>query len=753
MNRLFTIIFLVFICTSLIRAQTIFPENGPLFIDTIVPRIDISVDPDTLEWLYEDENLESDIEFHAVFIFDNGIVKDTIDPVGFRLRGNTSRYSQKKSFKVSFNTFTSGGKYYGVEKLNLNGEHNDPSVIRSKVCWDILRKMEIPAPRSNHVRVYINGNYYGLYINVEHIDEEFIKSRFTYNDGNLYKCLYPANLNYLGNNPDLYKLEQGDRRVYELKINKEADDYSDLAHFIDILNNTNNTDLKCDLDVVFNTYDYLKVIAADVLFGNWDGYIYNQNNFYLYHNTSSGKFEYIPYDEDNTLGIDWIGRDWGTRNMYDWQQHGDNYRPLYEQLVNNQELRDQYTFYMNQLVSEILDIDSLITAIEQRRNMIAPYLIPDPYYPLDYGYTVNDFYNSYNQSLGGHVAYGLFPYLQTRINSINSQLENTNMLPVIKYISHHRSSVSEVWIRAYADVNSLPATVTIIYTIEGQGMMEEEMFDDGLHNDSEAGDHVFGGLIDEIPENSSVTYQVSVSDNDNNENTMPCEPVFVSQAGGSYVMLYINEFMASNDTTIADEHGDYDDWIEVYNAENETVWLGDKYLTDNLTKPDKWQMPDAYIDPGEFLLFWADNDPEQGPFHTSFKLSKDGEEIGIFDANQAAIDEYLFGLQTTDISEGRLPNGYDNWEFFVTPTPRTSNEISSIPDHIITNKLNAFPNPITGNRVYFNKQVTCKLYNSTGQMLFEGEKINALNFTSYPDGLYLVITNEGERIKLIRQHY
>ena len=730
MKHLFTFILVVFICTTIIRAQAIFPENGPLYIDTVVPRIDISINPDTLEWLYEDENLESDVEFHAVFIFDNGIVKDTIDPIGFRLRGNTSRYSQKKSFKVSFNKFTSGGKYYGVEKLNLNGEHNDPSVIRSKVCWDVLRKMEIPAPRSNHVRVYINGNYYGLYISVEHIDEEFIKSRFTYNDGNLYKCLYPANLNYLGLNPDLYKLEQGDRRVYELKINKEADDYSDIAHFINILNNTNNTELKCDLNVVFNTYDYLKVIAADVLLGNWDGYIYNQNNFYLYHNISSGKFEYIPYDEDNTLGIDWIGRDWGTRNMYDWQQHGDNYRPLYERIINNQELRNQYTFYMNQLVTEILDIDSLITAIEQRRNMIAPYLIPDPYYPLDYGYTINDFYNSYNQPLGGHVAYGLFPYLQTRLNSLYNQLENTSMLPVIKYISHQRSSVSEVWVRAYADVNSLPAAVEIIYTIEDQGVMEEEMFDDGLHNDGEAGDHIFGGLIDEIPENSSVTYQVSVSDNDNKENTMPCEPVFVSQAGGSYVMLYINEFMASNDTTIADEHGDFDDWIEVYNAENETVWLGDKYLTDNLTKPDKWQMPDEYIDPGEFLLFWVDNDPEQGPFHTSFKLSKDGEEIGIFDANMLAIDEYIFGPQTSDISEGRLPDCNDNWEFFENPTPGASNEISSLPDYIITNKLNAFPNPISGNRLNFNKQVTFRLYNSTGQMLFEGKKMNSIDFST-----------------------
>jgi len=188
--------------------------------------------------------------------------------------------------------------------------------------------MEIPAPRANHVQVYINDDYYGLYISVEHIDEEFIKSRFTYNDGNQYKCLWPANLNYLGDDPDFYKLQQGDRRVYELKINEELDDYTDIAHFIDVLNNTNQQNFECELDEVFNTYDYLKVIASEILFGHWDGYIYNQNNYYLYHNTVSEKFEFIPYDLDNTLGIDWLDRDWGSRNIYDWQQHGDNYRPL-----------------------------------------------------------------------------------------------------------------------------------------------------------------------------------------------------------------------------------------------------------------------------------------------------------------------------------------------------------------------------------------------------------------------------------------
>ena len=95
---------------------------------------------------------------------------------------------------MSFNTFYGGRKFHGVEKMNINGEHNDPSIIRSKISFDLFKNAVVPAPRSNHVELYINDEYKGLYINVEHIDEEFVESRFGNKTGNLYKCLYPATL-------------------------------------------------------------------------------------------------------------------------------------------------------------------------------------------------------------------------------------------------------------------------------------------------------------------------------------------------------------------------------------------------------------------------------------------------------------------------------------------------------------------------------------------------------------------------------
>ncbi len=143
-----------------VKAQELFPEPGEVFSDDVLPIVDIIIPQSSLDFIFAQGNEESDYHWPATFIFDNGTIRDTVEEVGFRLRGNTSRYSDKKSFKVSFNTYEPGRKFYGVEKMNLNGEHNDPSIMRAKTCWDMARGMEIPASRSNHVALYVNDVYY-----------------------------------------------------------------------------------------------------------------------------------------------------------------------------------------------------------------------------------------------------------------------------------------------------------------------------------------------------------------------------------------------------------------------------------------------------------------------------------------------------------------------------------------------------------------------------------------------------------------
>ena len=72
------------------------------------------------------------------------------------------------------------------------------------------------------------------------------------------------------------------------------------------------------IDRVLNINSFLKYLAVNVLVGSWDDYWYLKNNYYLYNNSESGVFEFIPYDYDNTFGIDWVDQDWGNRDIYNW---------------------------------------------------------------------------------------------------------------------------------------------------------------------------------------------------------------------------------------------------------------------------------------------------------------------------------------------------------------------------------------------------------------------------------------------------
>ena len=101
------------------------------------------------------DNAYSNQEWPATFVYESSAGIDTVENVGVRLRGNTSREAAKKSFKVSFNTFTQGASWNGLEKLNLNGNHNDPSMLRARMVGEFMRAQGHVAPRVSHVRVYV----------------------------------------------------------------------------------------------------------------------------------------------------------------------------------------------------------------------------------------------------------------------------------------------------------------------------------------------------------------------------------------------------------------------------------------------------------------------------------------------------------------------------------------------------------------------------------------------------------------------
>lgn len=776
------IIFMVILFGDSI-AQT--DNSWKLYDDTEVALVEITVDPAALEWLYQ--NPQSDSMFVCSVHFKNLLVDKIVDSVGFGLRGNTSREAQKKSFQLSFNEFIKGQQLSDVDVLNLNAEHNDPSIIRSKLCWDFYNKIGMISSRAAHSEVYINGQYYGLYISVEHIDEEFLKHKFSDPDGNLWKCLYPADLVYLGSDPNLYKFSDGNRRTYDLKTNESEDDYFQLARLINIINNTPENLFADSLEKIIDVSDVLKYFAVNILTGSWDDYWSLMNNYYLYHSPSENKFHLIPFDYDNTFGVDWLDIDWANVNPYDFPKIVNSDRPLAERMMNNFQYKNLYTHFLQFYRDNVYELPLWENRIDEIKDMITPSALADTFKGKDYGFTPNDFFDSYSATgySNQHVKRGLKEYVNLRNSSLNSFLFFVNAPPIIYSIDFtptiplpnqsievnasgfSNAGISSMIIKYYPQdqANSIDYAMTF-NPVAGTMLVEES--------------DRWSGTIPALGENGFGSFQIFVTDQNSVSQTYPRHgKIHIQTPEILSDNIVINELLAKNDSIIPDQDGEYDDWIEIYNPTNEQITLTGKYLTDDPDSLMKWQFPSALIPSHSFLLIWADNDLAQQGFHTNFALNADGEFLALVaEDGVTVIDSISFGSQSADLSFGRFPDASVAWTF-LQPTPQSSNLLTEVKNELIIVpsefSIQAFPNPFnpevtieyslpTGIENNFQeRKVSIKIFDILGNQVAEflnstqsagrhrilwNAKNNSGDIIS--TGIYIISINTGESLKSVK---
>jgi hypothetical protein len=141
--------------------------------------------------------------------------------------------------------------------------------------------------------------------------------------------------------------------------------------------------------------------------------------------------------------------------------------------------------------------------------------------------------------------------------------------------------------------------------------------------------------------------------------------------------LVINEFMAANRTVLEDpaEAGEYPDWIELYHNGPGSIDLEGMFLTDDLQNKTKWPIVGLSIDSDQYLLIYADDDGTQGPDHTNFKLSSQGDSLALIDVDgDTVLDSIVFDRQIDDVSYGRFPDGAATWGYHAKPTPGVVNQ-------------------------------------------------------------------------------
>jgi CotH kinase protein len=408
MKQIFTLIFLL--CALLINA---WGQSISLFDDSRVSKIYVELPADSLQQMID--NLGHEYYYHARFIFDDGVVRDTVENIGLRLRGNTSLGAHKKSFKISFNAYAPGREYQGVRKLNLRGSHNDPTMIREKLFYDVWEKIGMPARRAGFVQFYVNNVYRGLYTNLEELDKQWLTRAYGNNDGNFFKCTWPADLVYHGDDPVIYKsiLNNPASRAYDLSTNETADDYTRLVDLIRTLDQPVDGNYANNLSAILNVESVLKSFALDVATGNWDDYFVNKNNYYLYDNPTTNRFEFIT--------LDWVGSDWAKRNCLQWHSTFEPL-PLATKLLEVPAFYNRYVFLLDSFTRYILHPDTIFPRIDYYHQLITPAAVADTYRSLDWGYDVAAFHNGFTQAIDGHTPYGIKPFLEMRYDSTLRQI-------------------------------------------------------------------------------------------------------------------------------------------------------------------------------------------------------------------------------------------------------------------------------------------------------------------------------------------
>ena len=205
--------------------------------------------------------------------------------VGVRKKGFFgSAVSTRPSMKIKFDEFVTGQTFSGVDTITLNNNNQDQTFVQQHLTYDLFARAGVPASRANFARVRVNGEDLGIYTHVEPIGKSLLTRLFGNSNGFLYES-------YAG---DFTDAEIGS--IVEKRAGADQD-RGRLAELKTALARPGPVSLP-EIEALVNLDGFIRMWAAEVLIGHWDGYSGNRNNFYLYLNPSSRKFEFLPWGPD-----------------------------------------------------------------------------------------------------------------------------------------------------------------------------------------------------------------------------------------------------------------------------------------------------------------------------------------------------------------------------------------------------------------------------------------------------------------------
>lgn len=239
-----------------------------------------------------------------------------------------------------------------------------------------------------------------------------------------------------------------------------------------------------------------------------------------------------------------------------------------------------------------------------------------------------------------------------------------------------------------------------------------------------------------------------------------------------YASLHINELIAKPHNTFTDEAGEYDDWIELYNAGSTDINLSGLYISNDAAQPNKFQFTSGssltVLPAGSYKLIWADDSTEQSVLHTNFKLNDSGGFIGIYAQNASSngifyslIDSVSYSNMNVDYSLAAIPDGGENFVVTSAPSPNSTNAPLSI--HTLKNEPSfACTNPVNErfeiSFKYPKSILYCEILGLDGTVINTTKPLDAIHYLdarNLASGLYfirVITTNGMECARILVQH-
>jgi len=305
----------------------------------------------------------------------------SLDNVAIRFKGNSSsspNQQHKRSYLVKFDEYEKDQRFLGLRRVSFDNGIQFGSLFSEPIITEILRDEGVVTHRANYAKLYVNGEYQGVYVNVERIDESFIENHLPDADGRLFKVDEGGpggNLQFLGDDAAAYG------RAFEPQTKSARKSQQPLVDFIKLVNQSTAGEFAANLDARMESEDFLRVTAVMLFSGAFDQLTgWNPHNYYLYHNGNQNRWRYLPWDLDVGLCEVAFGRiqvldDWNAA----WPLAGQLPNPLLERIVADPDLLKRYRTTARKILEQHFEPERLCAVLDAKYAIIREDLKTDPF--------------------------------------------------------------------------------------------------------------------------------------------------------------------------------------------------------------------------------------------------------------------------------------------------------------------------------------------------------------------------------------